>query len=363
MEVSANSKDNTMLVQLIQVVIGKRQQLTRGLSGEEWLQLFDVAMKQSVSGICCAAFERLPKEQKPPMQLFYQWIGIATQIQQQNELMDKRSAQVWRNLKEAGLDAAVLKGQGIATEYGELSNLRQSGDIDVWVLGGYNKVCSYVQSIAPTTDVAYHRFHFDVFRDTEVELHHRPTLMRNLFDDRKLAKWYNSFEANSFRYLEDKGFSVPSAEFNRIFILTHIYRHFLFEGIGLRQVMDFYFVLLNSEGSNQELSLLKEFRLLRFARAMMWLLHTQFRLEKEKLMGCGMDEKEGRFVLSEIMQTGNFGQADQRYRYKHLLKLRRQMKHGSHLLTHYPSEVLWTPIWLVYHWFWKRNKKTQIKKS
>lgn len=276
--------------------------------------------------------------------------------------MDRRSAKVWHRLKEAGLNAAILKGQGVATEYGELASLRQSGDIDVWVLGGYDKVCEYVQSVAPTKDVAYHRFHFEVFKDTEVELHHRPTLMRNLFDDRKLTRWYNSFHVDSFRFLEDKGFAVPSYDFNRIFILTHIYRHFLFEGIGLRQVMDFYFVLLNSTGNKDELKLLKDFRLTRFAQAIMWILYSQFGLEREKLMACGMNEKEGRFVLNEIMTTGNFGQADQRYRYVHLRKVRQKLAHGAHLISHYPLEVVWTPIWLLYHRYWKKQTKRNQKK-
>ncbi len=352
-----------MLFELIQIALGNKESMSRTLSDKEWENLYNAAIHQSLVGICCFAVNKLPQEQRPPQSLFFQWIGMAATVQQQNEMMDSRSAKVWQKLKEAGLNAAVLKGQGIAQEYGELAALRQSGDIDVWVKGGYQRVCDYVQQIAPTTEVAYHRFHFNVFRDTEVELHHRPTLMRNLFDDRKLARWYNSYGADSFVFLKDKGFAVPPPAFNRIFILTHIYRHFLFEGIGLRQVMDFYFVLRNSERNDEEIALLKEFRMTRFARAMMWLLHEKLGLEEEKLMSCGQDEKEGRFVLEEIMLTGNFGQADKRYRYKRFFKLRRQWAHGSHLLIHYPSEVIWTPIWLIYHKVWKWSKIRKIKQN
>lgn len=216
------------------------------------------------------------------------------------------------------MSAAILKGQGVATLYGELSPYRQSGDIDIWVKGGYHKVCDYVQCTYPTDDLAYHRFHYHYFKDIEVELHHRPTLMRNLFDDRKLAKWYNSFDANSFVYLEDKGFAIPPIEFNRIFILTHIYRHFLFEGIGLRQVMDYYYVLKANKGAGREemSKLLNKLRLTRFAEAIMWILYTHLGL-KEQYLICDMDEKEGRFVLSEIIQTGNFGRGDNRFNYKY----------------------------------------------
>lgn len=377
-----------LLLELIQVALGHRKCLSRQLTDSEWQLVYEEAWKQSVAGICFSAVQRLPREQHPPEDLYWQWLGDVAQIQEQNRLMDERTAEVWQRLKQAGLDAAVLKGQGIAAMYDvrgkkddvrgkkddvrgkkddvNLGALRQSGDIDIWVKGGYRKVCEYVQKTHPTDDVAYHRFHYDCYEDTEVELHHRPTLMRNLLDDRKLAKWYNGFGADSFVYLEDKGFAVPSVAFNRIFILTHIYRHFLFEGIGLRQIVDYYFVLrAQNEGRCQMEDVrktLREMRLMRFAEAMMWILHTQLGLEEQYLI-CGMNEKEGRFVLSEIAQTGNFGQGDKRYRYQRWRTWRRMTVHGAHLLTHYPSEVLWTPVWLVYHKIWKWNKKRIIRKS
>ena len=292
-----------LFIELLQVSLGYRERLSRVPTSKEWNALFDKSERQAVSGIAFWGVQKLPDTQRPPQMLLFEWIGLSEQIRQQNLVVDKQTREVWNQLKNDGLDAAILKGQGIATLYGELAPYRQSGDIDIWVKGGYQKVCDYVQSTHPTDDVAYHRFHYDYFDDTEVELHHRPTLMRNLLDNRKLAKWYNSFGADSFVYLEDKGFAVPSLEFNRIFILTHIYRHFLFEGIGLRQVMDYYFVLKNSSASSIEISeigkTLKSFRMLRFAEAMMWILHAQLGLE-EKYLICGMNEKEGRFVLNEI---------------------------------------------------------------
>ena len=36
---------------------------------------------------------------------------------------------------------------------------------------------------------------------------------------------------------------IPTVEFNIIFQLTHIYSHLMNEGIGLRQLLDYYYVL------------------------------------------------------------------------------------------------------------------------
>ena len=352
----------TLFYELMQVALGHRECLSHNPEEAEWKDAYDDAVQQAIAGVCFTAIQKLAQDQRPPKNVYWEWLGLVTRIQQQNELMDRRTAEIWKRLNDDGLDAVVLKGQGVATLYGDLAPYRQSGDIDIWVKGGYQKVCDYVQKTHPTLDMAYHRFCYDYFKDMEVELHHRPTLMRNLLDDRKLAKWYNSFGADRFVYLEDKGFAVPPVEFNRIFILTHIYRHFLFEGIGLRQVMDYYFVLKSqNEIENGEARIiLRELRLLRFAEAMMWVLHTQFGLEKKKLI-CDMNEKEGRFVLEEILQTGNFGRGEKRYHFKKMKTLRRMSMHGSHLLLHYPSEVLWTPVWLIYHKFWRWNKQREIK--
>ena len=351
------------LFNLIRIAIGKQSSLSEVYNHIDWNKVYHAANKQSIIGVCFSAISKLPENDRPYGDLFFQWLSVALQIQNQNKHIDEQSSQIWHQLIDAGLEAVVLKGQGIATLYGDLANLRQSGDIDIWVKGGYQKVCKYVHSTQPTDDLAYHRFHYDTFEDTEVELHHRPTLMRNLLADKKLSKWYNSFDFNKFTYLEEKGFAVPSYEFNSIFVLTHIYRHFLFAGVGLRQVMDYYFVLKNRPDAitdNTEIeNILGTLRLKRFAGALMWVLKTQFLLEKEYLI-CNPNKKEGRFLLNEIMKSGNFGQLDERYRYKRMFKLKRMIRRGCHLLIHYPSEVLWSPIWIVYHFFWKLIKKNLL---
>ena len=351
-----------LFFELIQVAIGTRICLSRTQSEVEWGKLYSMSKKQSLVGVCFAAVQKLiVQRQEPPEMLYLTWMGMAAKIQQRNERINRKCSELQAKLSANGLDSAILKGQGIAHGYSEsLRGLRQSGDIDVWVKGGFGRVNDFVQRTAPTKDLAYHRFHYDIFPEIEVELHFRPTLMRNLFDNRKLQKWCDTIMPSEF-VMTDLGFSVPPAKFNRIFILTHIYRHFLFEGVGLRQVMDYYWTLSNSplKGENiEEQKLLKEFRLTRFAGALMWVMGHVFEMDR-KYMICEPDEKEGRFLLDEIMQTGNFGHGETRY--NGFGTFRRMTIHGLHLLLHYPSEVIWTPIWLVYHKLWKLKYKRKTK--
>ena len=130
----------------------------------------------------------------------------------------------------------------------------------------------------------------------------------------------------------------------------------------MRQVMDYYY-LLKSDAAGQRDEVtgrLASFGLDHTAGALMWLLHEKLGLEEQYLI-CGMNEKEGRFVLGEIEQTGNFGRTDSRF--VGMSKLSRMTKHGVHLLLHYPSEVIWTPIWLMFHKAWKWDKKRRIREQ
>jgi len=109
-----------MIIQLVQVALGRKYKLSRSLTPKEWWMLYDEAMNQAIAGVCFAGVEKLPKEQWPPQDLLFEWIGTAEQIKQQNAIADKQTEEMWEQLKEDGLDAAVLKGQGIATLYDSL---------------------------------------------------------------------------------------------------------------------------------------------------------------------------------------------------------------------------------------------------
>lgn len=118
---------------------------------------------------------------------------------------------------------------------------------------------------------------------------------------------------------------VPTAEFNLVFLMIHIFHHLFTEGVGLRQIMDYYFVLkasiqLSYEGRNESVHMIKQLGMERFAKAMAWVIGYVFDGDPDspsfrKGLGEGSfepDEKDGRFLLEEIMKSGNFGKQDER---------------------------------------------------
>ena len=156
----------------------------------------------------------------------------------------------------------------------------------------------------------------------------------------------------------------PSVEFNLFYILLHTYRHFLYEGVGMRQLMDYFFVLQTNGSKGKEgieskeriLTVIKQFGMTRFVKGVMWIMKEVFGMSEQQLL-VDPDEKEGRYILSEVMTGGNFGHHDERLSNGSKGKLsaiRKILRHNLHLLTHYPGDTLWAPVWIVYHWCWKK---------
>ena len=113
--------------------------------------------------------------------------------------------------------------------------------------GGDKRVISFVRSISPHEKACYHHIEFPSYKGVEVEVHSRPSFLLCFWHDRKLQKYYERVKEEQFSHrvmLGEQGeIAIPTVEFNLIFQLTHIYAHLMNEGIGLRQLVDYYFVL------------------------------------------------------------------------------------------------------------------------
>lgn len=349
--------------ELIAVAQGRRNCLSGDVTEETWKQITLAAFRQALGGVLAEAFyDRLPAEQFPPHQIFISWMCKQQQVALYNHLLDERSADACRIFREAGFDCCILKGQAVARFYPKPEE-RQGGDVDIWVDGDRDRILAFLRKQWNVDNVVYHHAELKMFDDAEVEVHFTPSWMYNPRINRRLQRWFARERAAQFaNYLSDKGFSAPSARFDAIFSMVHIYRHLLEEGVGLRQVMDYYYILhqLDAVQRKEAFSLLSSLRMRRFAAALMYVEREVFGLGDE-LMLCPPDEKAGAFLLEEIMIAGNFGQFDPRYarsskdgRLKRFMrKSRRQMR----FLGEYPSEVLWYPGYRLWQFIWRKIKK------
>lgn len=390
-----------LFFELLQVALGEKTVLSRTPSAEEWLEMYSLATKQAVTGIAMPGLEKLCEHgQKPPMEILYEWIGVTEQIRQANLEMNKYCKLLQQILDKSGLQSSILKGQGIARLYNLNDNLndnlnldgerlfrllRQPGDIDVYVDCGREKAIQLAHDLGQEhVEWDYKHLHLKIFPDTEVEVHYRVEVLLNLWKNRKLQKWFRehqnaifnlddnlNLKANMNRTNDTNRFVTPTVEFNVFYILLHIYRHFLYEGVGLRQIVDYYFVLdkfylsrirefENSTNlpDSYAVKAVEVFGMTRFARGLMWVMHEALGMSREWML-WEPDEKEGRYILEQVMMGGNFGHHDERLKHSggKLGAVKAILTHNMHLLTHYPSDVIWAPVWIVWHKLWKLTRR------
>ena len=359
------SEDIQSFFLILQLAVGKHIKNVIHVKENDWQSIYDIATKQSLVGVMMAGIQKLSEidnSQKPPFLLLCEWIGIAEQIKYQNKLKDENSAMLTSKLKSWGYDSCILKGQGVARLYPK-PELRQSGDIDIWVNGSRDDVVRMLKEHSiDLSYIDYVNCHAGFFNDAEVEAHFKPTWMYNPFTDGKLQKWIEANKAAQMaNYDNEVKFSYPTIEFNLVFSLIHIYRHVFQEGIGLRQLMDYYCILTHSNNEERvnAYATLCSFGMKRFAGAVMSVLRIVFDID-ETLLLCEPNDKEGKFLLDEILRGGNFGQYDDR---NESIPVDNKIQHGMfnikrnfRYLKYYPSEVLWMPLWRVWHWGWRKWK-------
>lgn len=366
---------NDTFYELIQVALGVRPCLSRTPNGAEWGELYKIAKKQSLVGICFAGVQRLVnKQQELPEMLYLTWMGMAAKIQQRNEVMNQRCVELLKRLNADGLHACVLKGQGMASIYGELQGLRQSGDIDVLVDAPIQDVIRYVKGHCPDVkSLMSHHIDFPIWEDTMVEMHFLPAQLCNPFTQRKLVEWYESEKSRIFNHRQklSSGDEVvtPDVMFNLVYILLHIYKHLFAEGIGLRQLMDYYFILMSCELSEEEFGYkevennIRKLGMQKFAGAVMWVLAEVCSLPKESMI-CKPNREEGKWLLEDIMRNGNMGHGREdwiKLDDSAWFRFRKMLVANVRLLCHYPGETLWFPYFKLWHYPWRKYMERKLQ--
>ena len=147
-----------MLFELIRVAIGVQDCLSHSPTADEWGKLYEMAKKQSLVGVCFAGVQKLVDSESGNYcgmnELQYlTWMGMAAKIQQRNETVNRQCVELQAKLSADGFRTYIMKGQGVGALYGSLSLLRQSGDIDVYMEGGLEKVLAYARPFGQTTKV------------------------------------------------------------------------------------------------------------------------------------------------------------------------------------------------------------------
>ena len=436
-------KQQKIFFDFLRFCIGFAKEIPDSLKEADWKELYAIAQKQALLGVLFHGIWQLPKQLAPEQKLLMQWMVMAEQIRKQNIRLFQDSVKVCQNFENEGFANCILKGQGNALLYPD-PYMRTPGDIDIYLSGGRRKIMKYVDQVCPNQVMRYHHVDFPVMK-TAIEVHFTPSYMFCPIHNRRMQKWFEEVmgEQCNHRVSLPDGYGeihVPQVSFNVIYILSHLYRHIFTEGIGLRQLLDYYYVVcdfckvyqissnhlsnfsnhpvpLSKEGSTSHPSPLsseerdvtalwcseplrykvggaskpspgcagwdrlvaigdtsfaagassvaldvvqkelKHLGLWKFAQAVMFVMKEVFGLSEDRMI-APMDEKEGRFLLDEIMRGGNFGQYDDRMGSKvdesKIHRYFRMNLRNLRFVKHYPAEALSEPLFRTWFAVWKK---------
>ena len=444
-------KQQKIFFDFLRFCIGSAKEIPGSLKEADWKVLYAIAQKQALLGVLFHGIRQLPKQLAPEQKLLMQWMVMAEQIRKQNIRLFQDSVKVCKNFENEGFANCILKGQGNALLYPN-PYMRTPGDIDIYLSGGRRKIMKYVDRVCPNQVMRYHHVDFPVMK-TAIEVHFTPSYMFCPIHNRRMQKWFEEVmgEQCNHRVSLPDGYGeihVPQVSFNVIYILSHLYRHIFTEGVGLRQLLDYYYVVCDfckvyqissnhlsnfsnhpvplskegstfspspsSSGSGDVTALrcseplrskdggpskvspdcagwdrqdgsgdttsacsldagssfsacssvaldvvqreLKHLGLWKFAGAVMFVMKMVFGLSEDRMI-APMDEKEGRFLLDEIMRGGNFGQYDDRMGSKvdesKIHRYFRMNLRNLRFVKHYPTEAGCEPVFRTWFAGWK----------
>ena len=324
------------------------------ISAEEWSTVRTIASRQALTGVIFGGVERMPAKLRPCREILLRWIGECGMIEKRNAAVDRACADVSAWFGRRGYRSCVLKGQGNALMY-SCPARRTPGDIDLWIEGSPDDIMRMVQSMFPSSALYYHHAELPEFEGVPVELHYRPSFAHSFVRNRRLQRWYSLRVSEQFANTVELGggrVAVPTEEFGVVMQLSHMYHHLFSEGVGLRQLTDFFYLLRH--GGTCRRSDLQSMGLYPFACAVAWIMRNVYGMSDSPLP-AEPDVRRGVFVLNEVLAGGNFGQYDERYRFSkgfvghNMQRLWRDVR----LLRYFPEESLCEPVFRLWHFFWR----------
>ena len=236
---------------------GEVKGLLDGRKGSfDWDACYQFAKRQTLVGVLFDGIQRLPKELAPARPLLLRWLSDSESIRRRNMRIDRASAYIYNKVCAAGFRCCILKGQGNALLYPHPSS-RIPGDVDVWVMANREELrhiaLSLTEGDGSSLQESLNHIGLTV-HGVSVELHSTPALLNSPLHNSRLQKWLKRNAdlqcSNRIALPNNAGeVAVPTVSFNIIYQLCHLFHHCFYEGVGLRQIVDYYFVLKNTDFS------------------------------------------------------------------------------------------------------------------
>lgn len=370
-----NRKDSTIIFfEFLRFCLKEDSTEPQSLKNMDWDALYDFGRKQAILGVLFHGIKRLSSSEfRPDRKQILKWYAACSFIEQANRQAYKDASDLTKLMRDKfGVRSCVLKGQTNALMYPD-PYMRTSGDIDLWTDAKTIDIIRISRQLDKKGEIGYHHIELSYYK-TPVEVHFFPSFMGNIWHEYKLRRFFNQCKQAQFEKLSElpnglgKIYTLTD-EFNRVFQMSHLMHHFFFEGIGLRQMIDYYYLLLRGFSEEERLQAIRVFKqvgMYKFAAAVMYIMKNMFNLPEPYLL-MKPNERVGKVLVSEILQSGNFGFHDERYSFsgksvysQYFLEIYRNL----HFALDFPSETIWgRPISRWWHMLYKALLRRQLRKS
>lgn len=350
--------------EFIKYCLKDEQDIPSFIKEMDWEGLYQFGKEQAILGVLFKGIERLKDSAyKPSVAVIMRFYAYYNEIVKLNRQVYQDANKLSLDFKEKyGINTCIMKGQANALMYPD-PWVRQPGDIDVWTDADTVDVIKLARQLNPKAELGYHHIEIEFLR-TPVELHFFPSFMGNLFYEWRLRAFFDSKKSLQFqnkKALPDNLGSINcfTKDFDSVFQLSHLMHHFFFEGIGLRQMVDYFYLLkqgFTEEEKRQVVEVIKRVNMFKFATGVMYIMKENLGLEDKYLL-MQPNARIGKMLEKEIVLAGNFGFYDTRFKFRgksvyaqYLLELYRNL----HFAIDFPSETVWgRPISRWWHMVYK----------
>lgn len=277
-----------------------------------WQHLYDVAKAQGVLAIVFDGIKRVMVERGDnslgmPRSLKMRWLSVVDSIEKKNTSQRMAVEYIATACEKCDLHVMTFKGLSLARFYPEPLH-RECGDIDLYALGGRHKDLNRLITDLGGTIIHSSAKHSEIkLRSVMIESH-------NYFVYRylsKRAKTVNSRLVDSVcsaePYGEHNSLYYPNSEFDTLFVIYHAANHFKFEGISLRHIIDWCYIV---QRAGCDLSQLTEYGLERFSAVLCRIGKHSLGFDLPEHLCC-CDDKTYSRVLSDIIGS-NVGKDDEK---------------------------------------------------
>jgi hypothetical protein len=358
-------------------IIKELAYLTDEISENEWIEIADLARRNSVSGLIYNVTEHMDKIPEGALNMIKKYTGIICRSNYRLLIID-----IWltKVLKNAGIKFCIMKGVAAAADF-TIPEYRKSGDVDILLAdpGDVDRAIVEIEKLGFKTDeeqVSLHHVSMSDSTGLEIEIH---TMLAEPFDNKKINGYLGELLSECGKNIVTKeimGVNLPVLEdgYHAYELLLHMLQHFLRSGFGVKLLCDW--VVLWNRGLNEKsrhtyMRLVKESGIKGFSDMITRACIKYLGLKREQVLWMALFdneknrdeiERETELFMKELMEAEEFGKSRGRMvalRGDGVFDYIREFHHQMHL--NFPKTgkcfLLWPILWIITLMRFLRNNK------